>query len=238
MKTVPLVCLLSSYREGTLIQGAIRSAQETRAPIHVWEGQAGDETTEGPPTDTTGLDGFHWHHGRWHTDAAKRTEMVRAMVKLYGAPLWGLWIDGDEIIVNAQYLPDVIRSVMESEEHDPLDTPRAGIPLHLVERDGRVSIARARCVRIDLIDKYVLSSSGIRFKSGVTQPEGNIPVDGRRWFEDRAEAFRDGAVFLPPPLPCEPFVLHRSWMRHPLRRGLRMHEQEAAELVKLEAAVA
>jgi hypothetical protein len=229
-----LVALLSTFKEGPLAQAAVRSAQTIGCPVHVWEGQAGDDQlVDAPPTDLTPLTGFHWHHGNWRTDASKRTAMIRAMQTKYPGPLWAVWIDGDEVLVNAEYIPDLVQSIVWQDECDPQDTPRVGHPLRVVERDGRVSIARARLLRIDVIDKYVLSTSGIRFKSGVTMAEGNIPEDGRQWFADRAEAFRDGACFLPPPLPCEPFIMHRSWLRHPARAGSRLHVQEADELEKI-----
>ena len=39
-----------------------------------------------------------------------------------------------------------------------------------------------------------------------------------------------------PPLPCEPHIVHRSNLRHPARKALRMSEQEAVEFAKAQAA--
>jgi hypothetical protein len=44
--------------------------------------------------------------------------------------------------------------------------------------------------------------------------------------------YKDGQVFVGPPMPGEPFILHRPLLRHPLRRGHRLHEQERVELEK------
>lgn len=233
-----IVGLCSSYAEGTLIQHAIRSALEGCDQVVCFEGPAGDPIEGVPETDLgmwAGAAGLRFHRGEWKTDAAKRTAMVKhCQGRWPTGAIWGVWVDGDEILMNGEYLRDYIQQVTWLDKHDPQDTPRAGFPIPLVELDGRVITCRAKVIRIDLIDHYLVSSSGIVFKNGVTMAEGNLPVDAEAWYQDREkEIVEDHAVFLPPPLPFEPYLAHRSALRHPLRAGLRMHEQEADELRRL-----
>ncbi len=232
-----LVGLCSSYAEGPLVQAAVRSLIEACDQVVVYEGPAGPPLDGVPATDFgiwEGASNLRIHHGRWRTDAKKRTAMVKWCQEKYAPPIWGCWVDGDEVLCNGEYLRDWIQQLLWLEETDPLDAPRAGFPIPLVEMDGRVNVCRAKVIRIDLIDEYVVSSSGIRFKGGVTMAEGNLPVKLSEWFADRAGPMtNDDALFIPPPLPCEPFLLHRSSLRHPLRRGLRMSDQEASELKRM-----
>lgn len=217
-------------------------------PDHVviFEGPAGEplpNEDECPETYLIGDngDGFvHTRMGAWRTDAEKRTAMVEYCRRWRDqAPVWGVWIDGDEVLVNGEYLRDHL-NVLDW-QNDPAE-PYLGWPMHLVELDGGVTLCRGKCVRIDLIDGYSVSSSVFRNALGIMHGEGNLPVRISEYQAKVAGAIRGlplsqqalarDRLMLPPPLPCEPYLLHRSALRHPARRGLRMHEQEAVEIEK------
>jgi hypothetical protein len=237
-----LVALISAYLEGALARGAIRSALEATDQVIVFEGPAG-EPLEGdlPETDYAEFTGrITLVRGAWKTDAAKRTAMVEHCRRWRNfAPVWGVWVDGDEVLLNGQYLQDEL-NLLEWED-DPAE-PFMGWPMKLVELDGGVTVCRGKVVRVDLIDSYSVSSSVFRNVMGNLHGEGNIPLRAsehwaplRHWLESLPAAERavaEDRIFLRPPLPCEPFLMHRSALRHPARRGLRMHAQEASELAK------
>lgn len=229
-----LISLISSYKEGPLIQAAIRSALVPGiSRVVVFEGAAG------PPLDgcsETDLGDYSYtvdyHEGTWSTDAAKRTAIVK-YAQQFGSPLWGVWIDGDEALINGEYLRDHVQRLEWQSEIDA--EPYVGMPLRLVEMDGSVSVASGRVLRLDLISNYVVSIGGIKFKGGHTESHGNLPQSIREWRGPRTEAVLRDHLYLDPPLPGEPFLLHRSPLRHPERAKLRMHEQETRELERLRA---
>lgn len=239
-----LVALISAYLEGALARGAIRSALEATDQVIVFEGPAG-EPLEGdlPETDYAEFgDRITLVRGAWKTDAAKRTAMVEHCRRWRNfAPVWGVWVDGDEVLLNGQYLQDEL-NLLEWED-DPAE-PFMGWPMKLVELDGGVTVCRGKVVRVDLIDSYSVSSSVFKNVMGNLHGEGNLPLRVsehwaplNHWIQSLPSAEREVAqdrLFLPPPLPCEPFLMHRSALRHPARRGLRMHTQEATELAKAE----
>lgn len=237
MSDVTLVGMLSTYREGSLAELAVESANRACDHVLIFEGPAG-EAGEGPPTSEAALSlGAETLHGSWASDAAKRTAMVKRAQRTLGEkgrPLWGVWIDGDEVLINGEFLRDWLQAVEWNDEEAGGTPPTAGFPLRLVELDGTVMVCRAKCVRLDLIDRYVVSSSGIRFKNGVTMAEGNLNQKISEWWTPaRRNAVNADRLMLEPPLPGEPFLLHRSPLRHPKRKGLRMHEQEARELERM-----
>lgn len=230
-----IVGLVSCYLEGPLVRGAVESALEAADHVLVFEGPAGEPLDDKriPPSELpygtwSGVDVVH---GTWRTDAKKRTAMIEAC-RRFEPPVWGVWVDGDEILVNARYLRDWLRVFDWRDELTPDAPATLGWPLKLVELDGGVVVCRGKCVRVDLIDSYSVSSSVFRTVADVEHGEGNVPFDYPKWAQDRAAGFAEGRLYLRPPLPCEPFLLHRSALRHPLRLGLRLHEQEAVELEK------
>lgn len=244
-----LVVLISAYRDGMLTLGAIESALNATWDVIVFEGPAGPPLeADVPDTDYSDAYGIDLHEGSWSTDAKKRTAMVEAVRKRFGRgkPVWGVWLDSDEILCNGEWLADELAMWQWQQLAD--GDERIAWPMLLVERDGGgIVVCRGKCVRIDLIDRYSVSSNVFVNHLGITEAHhGNLPVQ----MTDIEEAFRrdlwqrigdaqerariaDQLRELPP-LPCQPFLLHRSGLRHPLRRGLRMHEQETVELAKAE----
>lgn len=111
-----------------------------------------------------------------------------------------------------------------------------GWPIRLVELDGSVALCRGKVVRVDLIDRYDVSSSAFTNVLGFMHGEGNVPErlsenDGAAGFGKRLMLASElDRMIVPSWLVAEPFLVHRSLLRHPARSGLRMHEQEAVEI--------
>lgn len=237
---IKIVVLISTYMD-SLAQGAVRSAFEAEPDaVMVAEGRAGPpiEDPDVPPT-TLGAweDAVHFCEGTWHTDGQKRTWMARHAVETWGAPLWGVWLDGDEVLVNGRWLRDRLQLLTWQDDEriaaQPDEPPTCGHPLRVIELDGSVAVAAAKCIRLDLVKAFLVSSSAIKFKTGVMAGYGNQPDSVRAWWGPRMQAVREDKRYLEPPLPLEPYVVHRSGLRHPKRAELRMHQQEEAELIRL-----
>lgn len=240
MSSFALVGLMPTYREGPLAQGAFHSlAGAGLDRVVVWEGPAGDARCEdAPPTEVAGFGGCDWRTGRWESDAAKRTEMLRHALKQYpGRPVWGMWLDADELLVNGQYVRDLVQERMWHDEHegasmaDPDNPPTGGIPLRLVEYDGTCAFAKGRLIRLDTLRRFVVSNLVVETVTGIHMRLGNVAETTE--LEEMAREVFPGRRVVSPPLPGEPVIVHRSHLRHPARRALRLHEQEAAELDRL-----
>jgi len=183
---------------------------------------------------------LHWHSGEWSTDADKRTMMLTWAKQQWQGPLWALWLDGDELLMNGRYLRDQIQSLQWADEQrgasiaTPDNPPVGGLPIRLVEPDGSVALCKGKLVRVDLIRSYLVSNLTAEMVNGAVIRLGNVPQSASEWIEPRVEAHgaRD-KLFLLPPLPGEPYLVHRSHLRHPARVSNRMHEQEASELERL-----
>lgn len=240
MSEVTIVGLVSAYKEGRLVRGAIESLQRVGLNhLYVYEGPAGAPLDgDVPPSDYSSImqqtRGRHtFHAARWRSDARKRDEMLQRAKREHPGPLWGVVLDGDEVLVNAEYLRDLIQATAWDDEANNAgvgslysNPPTARIPLRLIERDGGVSIITARVIRLDLIRSYDISSSVITNTAGVREGWGNRLELSPLWVEGWAAAMERGQIVCLPPFPCEPCIVHRAHLRHPLRRGLRMQDQE------------
>lgn len=228
-----LAGLMPTYREGPLALAAARSLVEATDMTVVFEGPAGDVSCEGAP-DTGVDDGCvdYFRLGRWESDAAKRTEMLRLALKRYPArPLWGMWLDADEILVNGRYARDLVQERVWHDQEHPDEPATGGIPLRLVEYDGTCSFARGRLIRLDTLRRFVVSNLIVETVDGVQMRIGNVSESDELYRAAR-EHFPEAHI-VPPPLPGEPVIVHRSHLRHPARRSLRLHEQERSELERL-----
>ena len=154
---------------------------------------------------------------------------------------WAVVLDGDEVLHNAEFLRDRIEAVAAEDEWrgasiaDPDNLPTARIPLRLVERDGSLSAITARVFRIDLLRSIDVSSSVVTNVHGVQDGWGNHPEMSPLFMEAMLRAIDQGRMVAWPPFPCEPCIVHRSHLRHPARRGLRMSDQETRELARAQA---
>ena len=229
-----LVGLMSSYKEGRLTLEAVRSLERVGCDnILIYEGAAGEPLTDDEIPESIFPSGAKVHEGRWRTDARKRDAMLQeAKRRCSSGPVWGVWLDGDEILVNGEYLRDMLQSVTWNDEYDGTNEPTIHWPMRVIEADGSMSVTVNRLVRVDQIRSVDIANSVVTNLRGIEEAWGNSPEDARIWLELWMRAVDRGLMVAWPPLPCEPVIYHRSNLRHPLRRGLRLHKQEADELRK------
>src|SRR5438105_3400517 len=134
-----IVGLVSSFREGATLRSAVESLRALDYCI-VFEGPVEGNPPAGPESELPPLDRSGWlscRAGEWETDAAKRTallEQAKRLPRQQGEPLWGVWLDGDELLLWGQYLRDWLSAAIEEAETE--ENPVAGWPLSLVELDG------------------------------------------------------------------------------------------------------
>ncbi len=232
-----IVGLISSYREGRTVQHAIRTALEACDKVIVVEGPAGPPLeADCPPTDLGAWADdprVSYHEGRWRSDARKRTAILTNVREL-PAPVWGLWLDADEVLVNGEYLRDWTDWIGWQDEAD--ETPTMRIPLRLVELDGSISMCYVKLLRVDLVRSYELSIANLTNTHGITEQAGNLHEHISGWMRSHPRA-AEGFLYWPAgPAPCDPYIVHRSMLRHPNRAGLRLHEQEAQEIARISGA--
>lgn len=228
-----IVALMSTYREGQLALSAARSALPGCDALVLYEGPVGTPAAGGDPTPVAEIEHAagraavsFWHdQGAWETDAAKRTALLEfAQDTWESEPLWCFWIDGDEILLWGEYLPDYCGRAEQQ-------GGAGGFPLRIVEMDGSVALAHGRVFRGDLVRCFVEGSYQLQLENGgmvIALPNepicvaGGVPVgkaDGTPvTLEDLAE--------LRPPLAGEPHILHRTQLRSPLREAARLHLTE------------
>lgn len=252
--------MVSAYKEGRLVAGAIESLLEVGLDaLLVYEGPAGEPLGDDVPDSiiysreyfaaveprTSGMrvDRFIVEHGRWRTDGRKRNAILQRAKTLFpGQPFWCVVVDADEVLVNGRYLRDRLELIEAENEwrgasvadlHNP---PVVRLPLHIVEHSGAIAVITARVFRGDLLRSIDISSSVVTNEAGVREGWGNFEARSAVWIENWLGAIDRGKMIAWPPLPCEPHLVHRSNLRHPLRRGVRMSEQETTEFAKAQAA--
>jgi hypothetical protein len=168
--------------------------------------------------------GLKVYRGSWESDAAKRSAMVAKAKQLWPGELWGLWLDGDEILLWGEYLRDWLERVRQTDEGEV-----AGWPFALVELDGSVCVCMGKLVRVDLIRQYLASSSYIELVNGSRRTVGNVfywnPVDGPMQFTGEGDERRPHWRARPP-LQGEPHLLHRPVLRDRARTVERQHQAE------------
>ena len=96
-------------------------------------------------------------------------------------------------------------------------------------------------LRVDRVDSYSVSSSVFTNAMGQLEGRGNYRAhidDYPLGAQMRQLSEPDGgAMFAWDSWALhEPFIIHRSHLRHPRRSGLRLHEQEAVEIAKAKEA--
>lgn len=243
-----IVGLVSTYREGALAVGAIRSLLPAVDAVRVLDGPIGGE---GNGLERA-LDVFAkdqrviCNYGEFVSDAEKRTRLLES-TRRYPAPTWGVILDGDELLLWGEHLRAQIEHLEERER--ATGEVQTGCSLRLVESDGSVSQINARVLRLDLIDSYVHSSYHLRWINGSESARPNFPIvtagmgdlpphaellrdledapAGTEWAEmrDRLQREQDaGWMQCRRPVQGEPHILHRSILRSPNRSDVtRMH---------------
>lgn len=231
-----IVGLCSTYREGRLAETAVRSLLEACDAVVVNEGAIGDADELGQPSDwnrVMGKKAVRVIHAPAPTDADKRTAMLKEAHRIHGPrlkrgePMWGVVLDGDELLLHGDVLPEYF---------DALPPDALGFSLHLMELDGSCSYIPNRIVRLDQIERWVISSYAFMLTSGITVSKPNVPilaageVDSAEWV-DMSEGKRQKRR----PLQGEPHILHRSVLRSPERQ--RVQRQHMAEVDSFERIV-
>lgn len=232
-----LVGLMSTYKEGRLTLGAVRTLEQAELDdLLVFDGPAGDPLDHPEVEESLFPPQVKVTHGRWRTDARKRQAMLEeaqrrhALSRENGLPLFGLILDGDEILGNGWAVRDICQWLLWQGQAD--GEPFARYPLITIERDGSMSFAGGRLVRLDMIRRYHVSNSVVENVHGVVDGYGNLDAASKVLFEQMSLALDHGRLVAWPPWPGEPFIYHRSHLRHPARAGNRLHRQEATELAR------
>lgn len=231
-----IVGLVSTYREGRMAASAVRSLQACADVVHVLEGPIGDAPDAGKLTDWRSFrkdQTVHVHGGLWPSDAAKRTELL-GFTRRYPPPVWAVIVDGDEILMHGEYLPDLIEHV-EAKDDASGETTFA-FPLRIMEVDGSCAILGGRVLRADLVDAYLISSYHLLLRNGV---EVSLPNEPLRFAGEPDLAPVEGESIERQrrrPLAGEPHILHRSFLRAPQRAAQRQNVAEATEFERLAAA--
>ena len=227
--------LVSTYLDGNLAYHAVKSALACCDQVLVLEGPCGDPLQADVPATYLGEladdPRVTVQTGRWRTDAKKRTAMVEWAHRHASGPTWGLWLDADEYLVNGEFLPDWLQYLTWMDERD--DTPTMRQPLRLVELDGSISMSYVKLVRVDLVREYRVSIANLVNQMGIEEKAGNLHEHIGPWMQAHQQAAKGFLYWPPGPGPLDPFIVHRSMLRHPDRAGLRLHEQEAQELRRI-----
>ena len=201
-----LIALVSSYREGMLVHGAIRSGRAAMGRVLVFDGPAGPPHERGDRSDFKPFEKDQRvivKHGKWGSDAGKRTAMLN-WCRRYEGPTWAVWIDGDEVLLWGEYLPDYCRKVMENVP------PVIAYTIKIVEVDGTVADCGAKVIRVDLVQAVLESSYQLKLFG--TDAVLSLPNQPAR------EA----------PIPGVPHLFHRSFLRPADRAADRLHQREPA----------
>jgi hypothetical protein len=224
-----IVGLCSSFREGRLAESAVRSLLPACDRVVVLEGPIGDAPEVGPVTD--------WgkvrrggralvKEGAWGSDAAKRTALLEwAKRTPTRGPLWGVILDGDELLLHGELLPDYLAALPDE---------ALGFSLHLMELDGSCSYIPNRVLRLDRIRRWILSSYAFEI-DGVAVSKPNVKIldagepDSAEWVDVGDGHTRQRRR----PLAGEPHILHRSVLR-PAERQTRVQRQHEAEAESFE----
>lgn len=219
-----LVGIVPTYREGPLAMSAINSIAGSCNAVVVFEGPIGDAPLSGtetyfpkrmPPNVIV-------RRGQWKNEVHKRNAMLD-FTRRYPTPTWGVYLDADEIMIGAEWLADMIYA---ASGNVPEDESPATIPLLITEVDSSVGRIH-RLIRLDLLERHVLSMSQLKFYgSDVVPTFPLLPV------------WRPGETvteFARPPMQGEPHIHHRSYYRPRVRTDFRMHKEEIEEFAKLEA---
>lgn len=217
MNPDPIVALISSWKEGRLIQGTIRSVLPYCAKVLVYDGATQQGETPGEKTDIgIYLGQVVVKEGFWKIEHEKRTEMLHQAKRLMQRkPFWILTIDADEILIWGEYLEDwlgVLRPgyPQTGENVVPIKRTEAAWTLN----GGFVSdISPSRLIHSSMVAEYMVSCWKIK------TPDGKIFDAGHY----RAERM---------PMYGEPHIHHRSYLRRFERAQIRSSKGEEKEFLE------
>lgn len=212
--TDPIVALIAGHKEGSLIQGAIRSALKAQPHfVIVYDCPVTGVKVEGEPTNL-GKSYTRYLSLKDHefpTQYDMRNAMLgEARRKMRGHPFWTLILDADEVLVWGEYLPDWLGQLKPGYPHSMENL----IPLKLTGFVNDVAMkVPSRVVHSSLIDEYLCGCWVF------SDASGNVGVLGHTESE-----------FMP--AQGEPHIHHRHHMRRPERKSTRLSGQSEEDEFK------
>lgn len=216
-----IVALISTYQEEELLPSVIRSAKDLDLRL-VFDGPVG-ATTDTWNGGDYGISDIIRFEGEWISDASKRTSMldIARIITDGKDDVWGLWLDGDEILLWGEYLKDHCHRA-------DMETATGGTALKIVEYDGSVAECYGKLVKLAAIKRYIMSSYEIELVNGLTVALPNVPIctAGGIPIGDIVERDHPLLAINRPPLQGEPHLLHRHGLRNPERKVERLHDKE------------
>lgn len=219
----PIVCLVSTYREGNLARGAIRSALKATQNIIVFEGLTETEHINGDPTIFGNYKKYLKSTANWKSESDKRTAMLKYAKRHYGSNFWCLLVDADEILVWGEYLQDWLHVLSPGPGSDenivPIKVTEGTIRTTEIELEGEQKVEIPMGVWTDIGPSHLYHASIIdHYVVGAWQ---FATPDGRVGVLDRKPAMR-------PPMMGEPHIHHRSYLRRGDRKEFRAsgHEEQ------------
>lgn len=223
-----IVTLISSYKEGSLIQGAIRSASVLGGTIIVREGCTEKLGVRGDKTELGSWEVLvDFNTGRWNSEAVKRTEMIDYARTLIEGEFWILTLDADEILIWGEYLIDwlnVLQPGKGSSENVPALKLTENfwvppLPIVITDRPQHKETYGERQVGFwtDRAPSHLFHSSMFkRYTVGAWQFE---TTDGQTGYLERTPS---------PNMPAygEPHIHHRPYLRRYERASMRSNQGE------------
>jgi hypothetical protein len=209
-----IVGMIPTYKEGKLASDAINSILSICKVVLVFEGPISGAPSDGIPSDFAPFKKNQKvviKHGEWSSEIAKRNSMLQ-FTRRYPPPVWGLYLDADEVLLWPEYIGSYIESC---EAQAPEGEVNVVCPILRVELDGSVQSIK-RIIRLDMLEAHILSMSQWKFYGSdliVTFP--SIPEERK-------------------PNQGEPHIFHRAFLRPPKRGGFRLYEKEIEDFTLLE----
>jgi len=198
--------------------------------VIVADGPIGDNESDGLATDWSVFrkdQRVVVHHDHWKgTDADKRTWLL-TKTRRYPTPTWGVILDGDELLLYGEQIPALIEHHEQEAKADGRES--FGATLRLMEGDGTCGLIMARVLRLDLIERWLISSYHLQLRSGleVSRPNAYILEAGQ---PDTAQVEPSTGMQIRRPLQGEPHILHRSWFRSAARTAQRQSAVEGTRV--------
>lgn len=217
----PIIAFISSYKEGSLIQGTIRSIISTAYHIIIFDGKHQEDDIDGPDTDLgiyrkASATRISWMQGEWKSETEKRNAMLNyARNRFAFQDFWILTIDADEIFVWEEYLSDWL-SVLNPGypgEENIVPIKRTEMQVHPTTKQIWTDLAPSRLVHSSMIKEYLVGCWKIKTP-------------------DDLEGFLNHVSPAPmPAVPGEPQIHHRAYLRRGERKTHRSSMGEEAKWI-------
>ena len=230
----PIVAFIPTYKEGTLVQGAIRSVTNVAEYIIVYDGSTDAADIQGEQTQLGEWIPDIYLESSWETESAKRNEMLNCARRLIGDNFWILNIDADEILVWGENLPDYLSALnpgVDSEENIPSFKRTEGVfvplppfpPLHY----GKENWSRWRKDITTHVEKWAYRQPGIFTDHAPSRLYHSTLIDEFVVSSWQIKTPNGITIALThgvseyPPIYGEPHLHHRPYLRRGERTGYR-----------------